>query len=149
MREFTAVAKSLRLLGDLKPKEQPVEQVPAPKPLSSSQLAWQEYRIFADSSPVAACKARARTDEGYRKFLHTNLEREMNDAPVPDAVVAIGTQAVRQDKTVKITQELNDHAIAYRNMSVADLRRNSTIATNPQAKDFNKKTELAILAGLI
>jgi hypothetical protein len=73
----------------------------------------------------------------------------MNDSPVPDAVVAIGTQVMRQDKTVRITQELNDFAIAYRTMSSSDVRKNSNKATNPNAADFNKSVDLAIAAGLL
>src|SRR5260370_27318210 len=84
LREAEAAAKELFLNWDLQPKKKPVEQAPAPKALSSSQLAWQEYRIFTDSNSVAACKARARTDESYRKFLHNNLAREMNDTTAPD-----------------------------------------------------------------
>ena len=59
MTEMLATAKRLCLLGSLQVKRQPVAQAPAPKPLSSSQLAWQEYRIFTESNPVARCKARA------------------------------------------------------------------------------------------
>jgi hypothetical protein len=132
LREAEAAARELFLAGDLQPKKKkPVEQVPAPKALSSSQLAWQEYRIFTDSNPVAACKARATRDEGYRKFLHTNPQREMNETPVPDAVVAIGTQAVRQDKTIRINDDLRAFADAYRRTSSAEVKRMSNAATNP------------------
>ena len=127
-----------------------MEQAPAPKPLSSSQLAWQEYRIFTDSNPVAACKARARTDAGYRNFLNTNLEREMNDTPVTDAVVAIGTQAFRQDKSIRITDDLRAFADAYRRSSTAEVKRMSSPATNPLGhKQYTDLLDACIAAGLI
>ncbi len=56
MTEMLATAKRLCLLGSLQVKRQPVAQAPAPKPLSSSQLAWQEYRIFTESNPVAPAR---------------------------------------------------------------------------------------------
>jgi hypothetical protein len=149
MRQFVSVAKSLWMLGDLRAKPAPVAQTPAQKPLSASQLAWQEFRQFTESHSVAECKARARTHAAYGKFLHTNIVREMNDTPVPDAVVAIGTQAVHQDKTIRITQELNDFAIAYRTMSSAEVRKNSNLLTNPSAAEWNRKVDLAIAAGLL
>lgn len=110
MREFTAVAKSLWMLGDLKPKAQPVAQAPAPKQLSTSQLAWQEFRVFTDSHSVAECRARARQDERYQQFLHTNLVREMNQE-IGGSVEAVGTQAVRQDKSVRITDPITSSGI--------------------------------------
>jgi hypothetical protein len=150
LREAEAAAKELLLDGVLQPKKKPVAQAPAPKPLSSSQLAWQEYRIFTDSNPVAACKARARTDEGYRKFLNTNLVREMNDTPVPDAVVAIGTQAVRQDKSVRINDDLRAFADAYRRTSTAEVKRMSTPATNPLGhKQYTDLLDACIASGLL
>jgi hypothetical protein len=149
LKEFEIAAKQLFLAGDLQPKREPVAQAPAAKQLSPSQLAWQEFRIFTESSSVATCKARARVDENYRKFLETNLRREIGNTPVGDGCVSVGTQAVRQDKSVKITQELNDFAIAYRTMSSADVRKNSNIATNPHAVEWKRNLDLAIAAGLI
>jgi hypothetical protein len=150
VKEFEASAKELFLAGDLQPKKQPVEQAPAPKPLSSSQLAWQEHRVFTDSNSVAACKARARTDEGYRKFLHTNLEREMNDTPVADAAVAIGTQAVRQDKSIRINEDLRAFADAYRRTSTAEVKRMSSVATNTLGhKQYTDLLDACIAAGLV
>jgi hypothetical protein len=150
MTEFTQTAKSLWMAGDLVVEQEPVPQAPPAPQLTASQRAWQEFRVFTDSHSVAECKARARADEAYRKFLHTNLERELGDGTqVGDAVVAVGTQAVRQDKSIRITQELNDFAIAYRQMSAAEVRKNSTSATNPNAADFVRNTELAIAAGLL
>jgi hypothetical protein len=149
MQQFVSVAKSLWMLGELKPKPAPVAQAPAQKPLSTSQLAWQEFRNFTESHSVAECKARARTDAAYGKFLHTNLQREMNDSPVADGVVAVGTEAIRQDKTIRINEDLRAFAISYRTMSSAEVRKNSNQLTNPNATEWNRKVDLAIAAGLL
>jgi|HubBroStandDraft_2_1064218.scaffolds.fasta_scaffold02321_1 hypothetical protein len=149
LKEFEVATKQLFLAGDLQPKREPEAQAPAPKQLSASQQAWSEFRQYTNTHSVAECKNRARVDEAYRKFLHTNLQREMNDTPVPDAVVAIGTQAVRQDKTVRINEDLRAFAIAYRTMSSAEVRKNSNILTNPNATEWNRKVDLAIAAGLL
>jgi hypothetical protein len=149
MTEFSQVAKSLWMLGDLKPKPAPVAPVAAPKQLSASQQAWSEFRQYTESHSVAECKARARADEGYRKFLNTNLQREMAQAPVGDGVVSIGTQATRQDRGVKITQALNDFAVEFRQMSSDEVRKRRNIATNAHAAEFNRSLDLAISAGLL
>jgi hypothetical protein len=149
LKEFEIAAKQLFLAGDLQPKREPVAQAPAAKQLSPSQLAWQEFRIFTESHSVAECKARARVDENYRKFLETNLRREIGSTPVGDSVVAVGTQAVRQDRSVKITQALNDFAIEFRLMSSDEVRKRRNAATNPHAAEWNRNLDLAIAAGLI
>ena len=144
MQEFLSVARRLYLLGDLQAKRQPVAQAPAPKPLSSSQLAWQEYRIFTESNPVAACKARASRDEGYRKFLHTNLEREMNDTPVEDASV----QPVHQ--SARITEDLRVFADTYRRTSVTEVKRLSSPTMNPVGhKEYVDSLNACIACGLV
>jgi len=130
----------------LKTKQAP--QTPAEPQLTASQKAWQEFRIFTDSHSVQECKNRVRVDEVYSKFLYTNLVRQMNSG-VGDAVEAVGTQAVRQDRTIRITQELNDFAWAYRAMSSIDVRKNSNLATNPNAASFNQSVADCIAAGLI
>lgn len=147
--EMVAVARRLYLTGELKKKKAVVPAPPVPRPLSSSQLAWQEYRQFSERSTSAECTARAKVDSGYANFMQKNYERELNETPVPDAVVATGTQAVRTDKTIKFTQELNDHAIAYRRMSAADVRKNMNASTNPNHEKFRKLTDDAIAIGLI
>jgi hypothetical protein len=88
-------------------------------------------------------------DENYRKFLETNLRREIGNTPVGDGVVSVGTQAVRQDKSVKITQALNDFAIEFRLMSSDEVRKRRNAATNPHAAEWNRNLDLAIAAGLI
>jgi hypothetical protein len=148
LKEFETAAKQLFLNGDLQPEEEPAAQAPGAPQLTASQRAWSEYRQFTESHSVQECKNRARVDEAYRKFLNTNLQREMGGG-VGDAVEAFGTQAVRQDKSVKITQELNDFVLAYRVMSAAEIKKNSTLATNPKAAEFVRNTELAIAAGIL
>jgi hypothetical protein len=69
--------------------------------------------------------------------------------PHGDAVVSVGSAAVRQDKAVKITQALNDFAIEFRQMSSDEVRKRRNIATNPHAAEFNRSLDLAISAGLL
>lgn len=149
MEQFVDAAKRLYLLGELKPKPAPVEVVPVKK-LTPSQLAWSEFRKFTDDHSVADCKARARTDEAYSKFLHTNLVREMGDGNVPDAVVAVGTAAVRQDKTISITNDMRKFADEYRHTSSADVRKLSSVSSNPHGyKLYQAKLDECIAAGLL
>jgi hypothetical protein len=149
MEQFVDVAKRLYLLGELKPKQTPAEVVK--ETMSPSQKAWSEFRIFTDSHSVADCKARARTDEAYAKFLHTNLVREMgNGSDVQDAVMGVGTAAVGQDKTIVITNDLRKFAEEYRHTSAADVRRLSSAALNPNGyKLYRAKWDECILAGLL
>jgi hypothetical protein len=149
MEQFVAAAKRLYLLGELQPKPEPVEVVPTKK-LTPSQQAWSEFRQFTDEHSVADCKARARVDEAYAKFLHTNLLREMGNGNVPDAVVAVGTDAVRQDKTIAITNDLKKFADEYRRTSAADVRRLSSAAQNPNGYLLYKmKLDECIASGLL
>jgi hypothetical protein len=148
MQEFVSAAKSLWMLGDLKPKPSAVEQAEAPKPLSPSQQAWSEFRQWSESHTSKQCKERARTDKAFGDFYRKNLERE--NTPVGDAVVAVGTQAVRQDKTVKITDEHRSFADAYRRTSTAEVKRMSSAATNPFGYEYYAKLlDECIAAGLI
>lgn len=149
LKEYEASARRMWLIGDLKPKQKPVEQPPAPKPLTASQQAWSEYRIFSETHTSAECKARARVDAGYASFVRKNLEREMGETQVGDAVVAIGTQAVRQDKT-RATQNLREFAETYRRAPTSEVRKLSSAAMNPNGyKQYQADLDAAIAAGLI
>ena len=148
MDQFVAAAKHLYLLGELPVKPEPVEQ---PKELTPSQKFWKECREFTDTHSVADCKARARTDEKYAQFLHTNLVREMgNGSDVQDAVVGVGTMAQRQDKSISIDNDLRRFADEYRHTSSADVRRLSSAALNPSGYQLYKmKLDSCIAAGLL
>lgn len=149
LAEAEAAATELFLVGELKPKQKKVEQPPAPKPLTASQQAWSEYRIFSETHTSAECKARAKVDAGYANFMRKNLEREMNETGVGDAVVAIGTVAQKQDKT-RATQELREFAEAYRHASTSEVKKLSSPAMNPNGyKEYRKNLDAAIAAGLI
>jgi hypothetical protein len=148
LKEYEASARRMWLIGDLKPKQKPVEQPPAPKPLTASQQAWSEYRIFSETHTSAQCKARAGVDSGYASFRRKQYEREMGETQVGDAVVAIGTQAVRQDKT-RVTQELREFAQAYRLAPTSEVKRLMSAATNPSFADYRAKLDAAIACGLL
>jgi hypothetical protein len=153
--EFTLIARQLWMIGELKKKSvEPtsIDNTPRDKngkPLSESQLRWSEYRQFSESHSSSECRARARTDSGYRDFLHTNLVREFAEQPVGDAVVAIGTQAVRQDKT-RVTQDLREFAQAYRLAPTSEVKKLMSAATNPNGfVEYRTKLDAAIAAGLL
>jgi hypothetical protein len=147
--EAEAAARELFLAGDLQPKQKKVEQPLAPKPLTASQQAWSEYRIFSETHTSSECKARARVDAGYASFMRKNYEREMGETQVGDAVVAIGTQAVRQDKT-RATQSLREFAEAYRRASTSEVKKLSSPAMNPNGyEQYRKNIDAVIAAGLI
>jgi hypothetical protein len=150
LKEFEVAAKQLFLAGDLQPKQEPVAQAPAPKALSSSQLAWQQFRDFTETHSVAECKARARVDEGYRKFLETNLRREIGSTPVGDACVSVGTTAVRQDTSIRRTEDLRAFADAYRRTATAEVKRLSSPLTNPLGHaQYVDLLDACIASGLI
>jgi hypothetical protein len=91
---------------------------PKPRELSSSQKAWQEYRIFSETHDMAACRSRARIDAGFQSFMHKNYEREFAEQLVADGVVPAGETA----KTIKPTAELVDFAEKYKVAPTENLR---------------------------
>jgi hypothetical protein len=149
MEEYLQAAKNLWMLGDLKPKPVPVAQPPASNPLSSSQLAWQEYRIFTDSHSVAECKARTSREEGYRKFLSVNLERETMQSP------RLELQPLNQKISTKkaVPADVAAYAARYRTMSSDAVRNELSPGRNPSgpvaAAEANRLFELCCQYGLI
>jgi hypothetical protein len=91
---------------------------PKPRELSSSQKAWQEYRIFSESHSVNECRNRARIDSGFQNFMHKNYEREFAEQPVADGVVPVGE--VR--KKIKPTAQLVEFAEKYKVEPTENLR---------------------------
>jgi hypothetical protein len=91
---------------------------PKPRELSSSQKAWQEYRIFSESHSVNECRNRARIDAGFQSFMHKNYEREFAEQPVADAVVPAGVPT----KKIKPTAELVEFAEKYKVEPTENLR---------------------------
>jgi hypothetical protein len=147
LKEFESVARQLFLNGDLLPKTKQAPQTPAEPQLTASQRAWQEFRIFTDSHSVQECKNRARVDEAYSKFLHTNLVREINSG-VGDAVE---NSLERPVKTKKVSADIAQFAQDYRNMRSDQLKSLlSPASVGAQAAAHYKNLyEQAIAAGLI
>jgi len=151
MKEFEASARRMFLIGDLKPKQKQVEQPPAPKPLTASQQAWSEYRIFSESRTSAECKARARVDAGYATFVRKNYEREFAASPVGDAVVNLNEKTPTTKKAVPA--DVSAYAARYRTMSADAARKELSPGMNPQgpaaAAEANRLFEASCAAGLI
>jgi hypothetical protein len=73
-----------------------------------------------------------------------------NGSEVQDAVVGVGTVAKRQDKSISITSDLRKFAEDYRRASSADIKRLSSVASNPHGYTlYLAKLDEAIAAGLI
>jgi hypothetical protein len=149
MEEYLQVAKSLWMLGDLQTKPEPVAQVPATKQLTASQQAWSEFRQYTDSHSVAECKARARTDEAYRKFISINLEREAMESP------RLELQPLNQKISTKkaVPADVAAYAARYRTMSADAVKNELSPGRNPlgpgAAAEANRLFELCCQYGLI
>jgi hypothetical protein len=127
------------------PEERPLDK--NGKPLSESQLAWKSMREFAETASMAEINKRRASDRAFADFVRKNLEREFEG--VGDAAVAVGTMAVRQDNT-RITQELRQFAEAYRRASMAEVKRLSSAAMNPNGyEQYQKNLDACIAAGLL
>jgi hypothetical protein len=149
MEEYLQAAKSLWMLGDLKPKPEPAAQAPAPRQLTASQQAWSEFRQYTDSHNVADCKARARTNEAYRKFLSVNLERETMESP------RLELQPLNQKISTKkaVPADVAAYAARYRTMSSDQVKNELSPGRNPlgpaAAAEANRLFELSCQYGLI
>jgi hypothetical protein len=147
MTEYLQVAKSLWMLGDLKPKPAPVTPVAAPKELTEPQKRWSEYRQFSERSTSAQCTARAKVDSGYASFMQKNYERELA-TPVGDAVTPAGTQPTRRTK--KVSEEVRHFAELYRTTPTEEIRKQRNALTNPLGwQEFRELEDAAIAANLI
>ena len=149
--EAEAAARELFLAGDLQPKQKKVEQPPAPKPLTASQQAWSEYRIFSESHTSSECKARARVDAGYASFMRKNYEREFAASPVDGAAVNLNEK--KPTTKLAVPADVADYAARYRTMGADALRKELSPGMNPQgpaaAAEANRLFEASCAAGLI
>lgn len=157
MQEFTATAKSLWMAGDLEPakrstppQEPEIERDRLGRPLSPKAKQWKRWQEWCNdpNTRMSDIQNLRRTNLEFAEFF-ANQSAHERAGGVGDVVEAFGTQAVRQDRSVKITQELNDFAFAYRAMSATEVRKNSNLATNPHAVEFNRNVNLASRAGIL
>jgi hypothetical protein len=100
------------------PEETPVEVDRNGKRLGASQLAWKEYRDFAESHSSKECKARARVDAGFASFVRINLEREMS-GPIGGA----GTILNSRTETKAAPPELIAWVNEYRTTPMTTVRQ--------------------------
>jgi hypothetical protein len=157
MEQFIAAAKQLYLLGELKPKPAPAAEPEAERdklgrPLSPKAKQWKHWEEWCNDpkTKVADINALRRADSKFAEFYAHQTRLRVNEEGVQDAVVGIGTDAVRQDKSVSITSDLRKFAEEYRHTSAADVRRLSSAALNPNGyKLYRAKWDECILAGLL
>jgi hypothetical protein len=147
MTEFTRVAKSLWMNGDLEPEQHAAAAVPAEPELTEPQLRWREYREFSETHSGDQCRARARVDAGYRSFMQKNREREMS--PVGDAAENLLDRTKASAK--KVSDDVRQFADDYRHMSSAQLRSLLSPASSgaEAAAHYQSLYEQAIAAALI
>jgi hypothetical protein len=137
----------LLLSGGLRAPE-PV--APQPKQLSSSQLAWQEYRVFSEQNDMRACRARAASDPGYASFMHKNLEREAAEQSPTDL---INLNANRTPTKRAIPSDVAAYAERYRTLSIDAVRKELSPGMNPlgpaAAAEAQRLFDASCAAGLI
>jgi len=118
-------------------------------PLSAAQQKWAFYAEFASTHSSAECRELARTDASFKSFMQKNLEREMNEEGVGDAVVPLNQSASPTKAGLK-DERLVAFAEAFRNMSSSDVRSRKSAASNPfGAAQFMKDINDCISLGLI
>jgi hypothetical protein len=64
------------------------------KPLTDSQLKWQEYRTWSETANSSERKIRMQSDPGYATYVRKAYQAEM-DQPVGDAVTPAGQSATK------------------------------------------------------
>ena len=132
---YSHVLKALTLLMDSgyyvkksvrKPIEEPSAEPAAPavpvdknnKPLTASQLKWQEYRQWSETASASEVNLRRRSDpDGYGAYVRKSLEREMA-SEIGDAVKPSGDH----EKKIKANDELIDFVAKYNRTPSDQLR---------------------------
>lgn len=150
--DFARAAKSLYLAGDLLPEPQAApEPEPAPRPLTPSQEAFREARIYTESHSAKDCENRAKTDRVYAAYLHKLRvgEFEATQATVPDAVVNLNEK--KPLAKGNIPEAVATFAEDYRHMSVAQAKSlmSPGVAGEAVAAHYQKLFAAACEAGLI
>jgi hypothetical protein len=155
--DFVKVARRLFLIGELKPKAAPVvednvERDKLGRPLSPKAIQWKRWEEWCNDpkTKMADINNLRRTDAKFAEFYQYQTNLRVNEEGVHDAVVAIGTAAVRQDTSIVRTADLKNFADVYRHMSSDDVRKQSSPSINPNGYLlFKMKTDECIAAGLL
>ncbi len=164
LNQLSIALENLLLSGEVKPletgdvpldepKPEEVDTTPRDKngrPLSESQLKWREFRQFADSASMSEISLRKRSDPEFANFVRKNMEREMSQ-PIGDAVENMSANQVPQKSGVPA--DVRAFASRYPRMSVAELKRLLSPATNPDgpaaARETQRLFDAATADGLI
>jgi hypothetical protein len=92
------------------------------KPLTASQLKWSEFRQFADSASMDEINRRKRADSEFANFVRKNMERELANTVVGDAVAPEGQVAPASRSSEPLTPQLAEFARKYAKEPIANLR---------------------------
>jgi hypothetical protein len=157
MEQFVDAAKRLYLLGELKSKPAPaaepdVERDKLGRPLSPKAKQWKLWEEWCNKpeTKVADINELRRSDPKFAEFFAYQNKLRVNEEGVQDGVVAIGTAAVQQDKTISKTNDLRKFADEYRRTSAADVRKLASASLNPYGyKLYQAKLDECIAAGLL
>jgi hypothetical protein len=147
--EMSAIGRRLYLLGDLKPKQAPVAQAPAPKQLTEPQKRWSEYRQFSEQANMSEINRRKQSDPGFASYVRKCYEREI-DQEIGDAVVNLNQKAPTKKN---VPDDVAAYAVRFRTMSTDASRTELSPGRNPlgpaAAAEANRLFELACQYGLI
>jgi hypothetical protein len=132
------------------PVSEPEPEVPTDRngrPLSEAQIRWSEYREFSESHSMKECRERARTDAGFNSFMNKNLQREMAEPGVPDAVENLNA---RPQVAKQITPELQAWVEEYHRTPISRVKQLRLASFNPLGyKQYDEHFQAASAAGLI
>jgi hypothetical protein len=158
LKEFETAAKQLFLNGDLQPeqelaapREPDVERDRLGRPLSPKAKQWKRWQEWCNdpNTKMAEIQSLRRTNSEFAEFF-ANQSAQERAGGVGDAVEAAGTQAVRQDESIRRTGDLRAFAAAYRRTSTAEVKRMSSPATNPLGhQQYTDLLDACIASGLI
>jgi hypothetical protein len=87
------------------------------KPLTESQLKWQEYRTWSETANSSERKLRMQSDPGYATYVRKAYQAEM-DQPVGDAVSPAGQPTTK----ARASKELESFAQKFLVEPSANLR---------------------------
>jgi hypothetical protein len=158
LKEYEASARRMFLIGDLKPKKAatPVvddaERDRLGRPLSPKAKQWKVWENWCNNPETTMREIHElrRTNAAFAEFFSNQSVRERHDNPVGDAVEFVGTQAIRQDSKIRVTQELREFAQAYRLTPTSEIKKSMSAVMNPAGfADYRAKLDAAIACGLL
>jgi len=138
-------------LKEVVPEPTPEPEVPRDRngnPLTSSQLQWREFAIWANDPSTSSETIRQRrlTDRSFAEFYRRSLEREATETPSTQFELA-GQSPVKAKSA--ITPELIAFAEEYRKTPTQEVRKRRNPTFNLNAQQYERNFQAALAAGLL